>query len=212
MAFLDFLPLIGNAVQTVGSMFTNKQNNDNSREMLQQQQDYNTFMMKNKYQMQSADMSKAGINPAFSEGAPQAPLGSAPAMSPIPMQNPLQNADAIAQNLANIGLMHSQERKNNADADAQEIENANQRARNHEIASNEEGYFIDPETGARINSDSLDEWISTHDGSFPDLFVPSASGASGRLSAKRDLNQLKKIIERLVRSLWKITFRATKRK
>lgn len=110
--------LLGGAVSAIGSLFGAKSQNDANKEMVAQQEAYQTQMSNTAYQRASADMTAAGLNPMMMFGSGSAASTPSGAIAPqisggagagaamggaiekaIPTAVALKTADATIENL-----------------------------------------------------------------------------------------------------------------
>lgn len=180
------------ALITAGAMVANtlmqKSENNKARSYnsaeAEKARDYSSYLLNNQTKMKVADMRQAGLNPAFENGSV---LGSTPSVPSSPSSpNTMQPLDPMA--LSNIALMASEVKKNNADAEAQEIENRRKRV---EDTTHNTTYF-DPETNMEIGD--LSSWLHEHPDKFPDMvrLAPHSEGATGRFNARKAQNEFRK--------------------
>ena len=150
----------------------------------QKQRDYTTFLLENGAALKASGMRQAGLNPAFENGSQ---MGSTPTPSSSPTSpNSIQPLDPMA--LSNVALMAAQARKDNAEAENQEIENKRKKVEDttHNFA------YYDPDTHIEISD--LPSWMHDNPDKIPDTIklAPHSEGATGRFKARREINEFRK--------------------
>lgn len=160
---------------------------------------YNTWLLSNSTQRNVQDARAAGLNPAFmngsvlgstpspsvaasSAGAPgsQASVGSL-GISPLDLSAPFSL-------LSNLMMQKAAVRKNNADAERQEILNERMKEEDREFGINDVRYV--DRNGVPI--ENVDEWQKENPNEIPTRVNLSWKGAKGRFDAKRALNLFNK--------------------
>lgn len=170
---------------TLLSRNENQRNRDfNSREA-QLGRDYTSYLLQNEAKMKVSDARQAGLNPAFMNGSV---LASSPTSPPTASSSSSSLAPIDPMIISNVALAASQVKKNNADAEAQEIENKRMRV---EDTTHNTTYF-DPDSNIEISD--LPSWLHDHPDKFPDMvrLAPHSEGATGRFNARRAQNEFRK--------------------
>lgn len=177
--------LISAGAQVVNSLFQNQENNKVRAEQ-QMARDYNTWLTLNSPILKAQGMRGAGLNPAFENGSQ---LGSTPSPSYPNVPNTIQPLDPMS--LSNLVLMSAEARKNNADAENQEIENDRKRAEDETYSQR----YFDPDEHIEIAD--LDSWLQENPGKMPEMVRVSSKGAKGRFDAKREVNKYRDEISKV---------------
>lgn len=191
-------PAVGAALISAGAQVVNSmmQNHANNRALAEQQKarDYNTWLTQNAPILKAQGMRGAGLNPAFENGSQ---LGSTPSPTYPNVPNTIQPLDPMT--LSNLALMSAEARKNNADAENQEIENDRKRAEDETYSQR----YFDPDEHIEIAD--LDSWLQEHPGKMPEMVRVSSKGAKGRFDAKREVNKYRDEVSKVNASVVKNT-------
>lgn len=183
------IPALITAGAMLANAFVSKGENDRNRRFnsleAQKGRDYTSYLLKNESKMKVADARQAGLNPAFLNGSV---LASSPTSPPTASTGSSSITPLDPMALSNIALMASEVKKNNADAEAQEIENKRMRV---EDVTHNTAYY-DPDTDLEIND--LPSWLREHPNRFPDtvIIAPHSEGATGRFNARKAQNEFRK--------------------
>lgn len=179
----NIIPALIAAGASVANTVLQHNENEYAREYNSQEaqkaRDYSTYLMQNGAVLKASGMRQAGLNPAFENGAQMGSVPSTPSAPTSP--NTIQPLDPLA--LSNVALMSAKARKDNADAENQEIENARKQAEDETYSQR----YFDP--NEHIEIADLDSWLQEHPGQMPEMVRVSSKGAKGRFDAKREVNK-----------------------
>ena len=188
-----WIPAAIAAAASIGSaLLTNKSNKDLAKQTYQQQQEYNNWLLRNQTQESVKDLRASGLNPAFMNGAQMGNTPSPPSYDTPEMNNPIDLQSAMM-----FSNLVAQTRKTNAEAENQELLNADKIKKNEVFAHefDDSVWMLD---GKPISEDEANR-IMMSSGSDKDLpnFVlrpyPS-KGAEGRLQGEQLLKRWNKEI------------------
>lgn len=183
-----WIPAAIAAAASIGSaLLTNKSNKDLAEKTYQQQQEYNNWLLRNQTQENVKDLRSAGLNPAFMNGAqmgntPAPPSYDTPELkSPIDLQSAMMFSNLVAQT-----------RKINAEAENQELLNADKIKKNEVVAHeyDDSVWLLD---GKPISDEEANRLMISPDSDkkLPDFVIrpyPS-KGAEGRLQGEQLLKR-----------------------
>lgn len=124
MGFLDAIGaiatpvtnLVGSILNYKGAKETNAATIENSKELQQDSQDYNTWLMQNQSQMKIQDLKSAGLSPSFANGSVSASTTSPTGTSGVSLQNPYAGFQGLGSDASSAILALANARKANADA------------------------------------------------------------------------------------------------
>lgn len=125
-----WIPAAITAAAAIGSaLLTNKSNKDLAKQTYQQQQDYNNWLLRNQTQESVKDLRSAGLNPAFMNGSQMGNTPAPPSYDTPEMMNPIDLQTAMM-----FSNLVAQTRKTNAEAENQELLNADKIKKNEVVA------------------------------------------------------------------------------
>lgn len=204
----SWIPAAASALGSVASSFFNYKSNmdstilnqDNAKEILKLEQDYNNFLLGNQKQLSMDDAKKAGVNPAFAQGSVMGSSSSSPSVSagtaiPTDFSGIGNGFNAMAQLLMQEPVLEANTRLTNAKAEEQELLNADKKSKNRVLA-NEFPEYQD-ENGNAIPD--LDKWLSTRDDKtkLPSILTIPMQGAEGRYDAKQSVERWKREVSEI---------------
>ena len=188
-----WIPAAIAAAASIGSaLLTNKSNKDLSNQTYQKQQEYNNWLLRNQTQESVRDLRSAGLNPAFMNGAQMANTPAPPSYDTPEMKNPLDLQTAMM-----FSNLVAQTRKINAEAENQELLNAD-KVKKNEVLAHEYDDSVWMLDGKPISEEEANRIMmsSGNDKNLPNFVIrpyPS-KGAEGRLQAEQILKRWDKEI------------------
>lgn len=118
------------AAASIGSaIISNNQNKKMASDAFNREKDYSTWLLRNQTQESVKDLRAAGLNPAFMNGSQLANTPSTPQYDTPSVQSPLDFGSALL-----FSQVAARTRKDNADAENQELLNEDKKKRNEVVA------------------------------------------------------------------------------
>ena len=185
---------IAAAGSIASTLLSNKMSKDNAKEGYQMQKDYSQWLLRNQTQESVKDLRAAGLNPAFMNGSQLANTPDSPAYDTPDVKSPIDFGSAMmfAQVGAQTANLKADARKANADAEAQELLNADKLEKNKVLAHqyDDSVWMLD---GEPISEEEANRLLMS---SEPDKVLPNfvirpypSKGSEGRMQGEQMLKR-----------------------
>ena len=183
-----WIPAAIAAAASIGSaILSNNQNKKMASDAFNREKDYSTWLLRNQTQESVKDLRAAGLNPAFMNGSQLANTPSTPQYDTPSVQSPLDFGSALL-----FSQVAARTRKDNADAENQELLNEDKKKRNEVVAHEyDEGvWMLD---GKPISEEEANRIMLSpgSDKTLPDFIIRPypEKGAEGRLQGEQLLKR-----------------------
>ena len=183
-----WIPAAIAAAASIGSaILSNNQNKKMASDAFNREKDYSTWLLRNQTQESVKDLRAAGLNPAFMNGSQLANTPSTPQYDTPSVQSPLDFGSALL-----FSQVAARTRKDNADAENQELLNEDKKKRNEVVAHeyDECAWMLD---GKPISEEEANRIMLSpgSDKTLPDFIIRPypEKGAEGRLQGEQLLKR-----------------------